>query len=111
MFKFNVDKKYSQIPNYVKAIEYVFGLKLLKQEQVYFYKSICVCLSVPRDFANRWTDIVLHYSATSHRSWEDLYCRFVLLGRVKTSQEKTPQTSGGLPRVPPEVSKGVVDSN
>ena len=53
MFKFNVDKKYSQIPNYVKAIEYVFGLKLLKQEQVYFYKSICVCLSVPKDFANR----------------------------------------------------------
>ena len=36
MFKFNVDKKYSQIPNYVKAIEYVFGLNLLKQEQEYF---------------------------------------------------------------------------
>ena len=46
-----------------------------------------VCLSVTKDLANRWTDImVLLYSVASHRSWEGLQ---IFLGReiVKNTQK------------------------
>ena len=47
-----------------------------------------VCLSVPKDLANRWTYIVLLYRVASHRSWEGL---LLFWGRVlQPSQEKSP---------------------
>ena len=33
---------------------------------------MCVCLSVPKDLANHWTDMVILYSVAFQRSWEDL---------------------------------------
>ena len=30
---------------------------------------VCVCLSVPKNLANPWTDMVLLYSVALHRSW------------------------------------------
>ena len=34
--------------------------------------SVSVCLSEPKDLANRQTDMVLLYSLASHRYWDDL---------------------------------------
>ena len=31
-----------------------------------------VCKSVPKNLANCSTDMILHYSVASHRSWENL---------------------------------------
>ena len=37
---------------------------------ILLYKVVSVFLSVPKDLANRWTDIVLLYSEASYRFWE-----------------------------------------
>ena len=52
---------------------------------------LCVCLSVPKDLANRWTDQVHLNRLASHRSREGLKGLKLFLGRVQPpSQEKSP---------------------
>ena len=35
------------------------------------YIFLSECLSVPKDLANRWTEMGLLYSVASHRLWEE----------------------------------------
>ena len=35
---------------------------------------VCVCLFIPKDLANRSTDMVLLYNVASHRSWKVYNC-------------------------------------
>ena len=36
------------------------------------FKQQDLCLSIPKDLANHWTDMVLIYNVDSHRSWDGL---------------------------------------
>ena len=49
-----------------------------------------VCLFVPKDVANLWTNMVLLYNVASHRFWESLT---VLKGGTKTQENLTLEKS------------------
>ena len=42
------------------------GTSLYKSNRIY------ICLSVTKDLANRWTDVILLYRIASHRFWEGI---------------------------------------
>ena len=64
---------------------------------------VCVCVFVPKDLANRWTDRFLLNSVASHRSREDLK---LFWGRVPLPfQEKSQKI-----KEPLEASRGVAPS-
>ncbi len=39
--------------------------------------NVCVCMSVPKDLANQWTDLVLLYTLDSYKYLKGEYLYFV----------------------------------